>query len=186
MARKLKKITLQYRFLNLELEDIDDEVGTYTEDWLSRFGKYFVQDEIEMWEDQDTGELRDKPPSEDKPVKEDKPAKIKKAYRKLSTHIHPDKGGSAEEFSRLKKAYDDSNLLELASIASEHNIEIAIDEEDINLLEKTINKLENSIKKKRMSLIYQFYNGDKKTKEGVLQQLEIMSGQKIPKEVLED
>lgn len=34
------------------------------------------------------------------------PSEIKKAYRKLASRHHPDKGGDAEEFKKIQKAYD--------------------------------------------------------------------------------
>ena len=37
--------------------------------------------------------------------------KVRRAYRKLSLQFHPDKGGSAEEFIKIKEAYDDLMLL---------------------------------------------------------------------------
>jgi preprotein translocase subunit Sec63 len=36
----------------------------------------------------------------------EKPELIKKAYRKMAMQYHPDKGGSAEQFNNIKKAYD--------------------------------------------------------------------------------
>jgi len=37
--------------------------------------------------------------------------KVRRAYRKLSLQFHPDKGGSAEEFIKIKNAYDDLMLV---------------------------------------------------------------------------
>lgn len=34
------------------------------------------------------------------------PLEIKKAYKKQSLELHPDKGGTAEDFARIKDAYD--------------------------------------------------------------------------------
>lgn len=36
----------------------------------------------------------------------EKPELIKKAYRKMAMQHHPDKGGSAEKFNEIKRAYD--------------------------------------------------------------------------------
>ena len=37
--------------------------------------------------------------------------KVRRAYRKLSLQFHPDKGGDADEFIKIKEAYDDLMLL---------------------------------------------------------------------------
>jgi len=40
-------------------------------------------------------------------------AQVKEAWRKLASQHHPDRGGDADEFGRLRKAYDEA--LELAA-----------------------------------------------------------------------
>ena len=37
--------------------------------------------------------------------------KVRRAYRKLSLQFHPDKGGDADKFIKIKEAYDDLMLL---------------------------------------------------------------------------
>lgn len=184
MSRNFKKLSLQYAYLKLELEEIDEEMTSLSKDWSSLFGKYFIQDEVEMWKNEDTGELRDTPPESTDKKKDQKNLKVKKVYRKLSTLLHPDKGGSDEAFDELKKIYEDNDLLGLIAIAADNNVEIKLEEEDLELVGKSIKKLEGKIKKSRMSLIWQYFKGDEIAKNGVISQLEILSGKKINKDKL--
>lgn len=36
------------------------------------------------------------------------PGEVKAAWRSLASHAHPDKGGQADEFDRLRKAYQEA------------------------------------------------------------------------------
>ena len=183
MSRKIKKLMLQYQFLSLEYDDIEDEIDQFQEDWSSRFGKYFVKDNVEMWKNEETGELRDSPPEKDKPKKEEKNSKLKKAYRKLSTIFHPDRGGSEDKFHELKTAYEKDDFLGILSLASEVDVEIEVGEDDIELIEKSISSLEHEIKKSKMSMIWQYYKGDVNAKKSIIQQLEMLTGKKIEVEL---
>jgi len=132
MSRSLKKLTHKYEYLKLELEELEEQSDEYTSEWSKLFGKYFIDRSKEMWLNEETGELRKEPPSEEEESKkDDKPEKIKKLYRKLSTKLHPDKGGSAEVFSDLKQFYESKNLIELLKLASDYNIDYELDDEHL-------------------------------------------------------
>ena len=187
MARTLKKLSLQYQYLKLELEDTEEQMDQFQKDWSTRFGKYFVQEKLEMWENTETGELRDSPPpKENKKPKIPKPKKLKEIYRKLSSKLHPDKGGSDEQFQKLKDTYDSNDFLGLISIASDNNIDFDIEEQDIELLQDSIIILEKKLKEKTVSMIWQYYTGSESAKKAVIQQIEIISGKKIDLKDLAD
>ena len=174
MARTIKKLSLQYQYLELELEEISELMEEYELIWSKRFGKYFAQDGVEMWKNEITGELRDSPPdAKQKTSKKLKDKKLKKLYRKLSTYLHPDKGGSEEEFNTLKSCYESNDLLGLISYASEKDIPFEIEEEDKELLELSCKSVQGNIRKLRTSLIWNFFNGDIQMKKRVIAQLEL-------------
>lgn len=185
MARQIKKLSLQYQYLKLDYEDILEQMSEYEKLWAARFGKYFVSDEVEMWKNVETGEIREKIPEESKP-KPKKNTKLKKIYRQLSTSLHPDKGGNEKDFSKLKEAYEQNDILELLNIASDINVDIFIEEEDIKLLEDSVANMSKKIKEKKTTMIWQYYTGNEEAKKIIVNQVEIITGKKIEEKDLVD
>tara|TARA_R110001592_G_scaffold141074_6_gene362395 strand:- start:4603 stop:5175 length:573 start_codon:yes stop_codon:yes gene_type:complete len=183
MSRIIKKLSHKYQFLELELEDTEEQAEEYATIFNRYFGKYFIDKNAEMWVNEETGEVRDQPPSEQEKIKKrNKPEKLKKIYKMLSKYLHPDKGGTDETFSELKQAYDYNDLLSLVKIAGNNNIEIEVSEEDIELAEKSINRLQKSIVNFQNTLAWHFCTGDKNKKIAVLHSVEKETGIKIKKE----
>ena len=180
MSRKIRKLSHQYQFLELELEEIEEQADDYATQFNKLFGKYFIDKNAEMWVNEETGELRKEPPQEnDKKKKVKKDKKLKDLYKKLSRYLHPDKGGTAEKFSELKQAYDENDLLGLVKIAGNNKINIEIKEDDLELAEKSINKLQTNIKNFKNSLAWHYCTGNKRKKLSVLQTVEQELGIKI-------
>lgn len=181
MSRNLKKLTHKYEYLKLELEELEDLSDEYTLEWSKLFGKYFIDRNKEMWLNEETGELRKEPPSEEEEtVKEEKPEKVKKLYRKLSTILHPDKGGSDEVFNDLKQFYESKNIIELLKLAADYNISYDLDLEDQDLIEKSCYSLSDKINNVQSTLSWTYFTGDKKKKLYVLKMVESELGIKIP------
>lgn len=181
MSRSVKKLSHRYNYLKLELEEIVDLIESHANEWNTTFGKYFVQDKVELWQNSETGEFRDTPPDfeEKKKKRKSQPKKIKDLYRKLSSKLHPDKGGSAEEFNELKKAYEEGDILQLVSLAADNNVKTNIEEEDLVLLENSISKLEKRINYQTKSMVYLYFTGDIVAKKAIIHQIEILTGKKI-------
>jgi len=180
MSRLIRKLSHKYQFLELELEDTEAQADEYATVFNKYFGKYFIDKNAEMWMNEETGELRKEPPAKEKlKSKKSKPAKLKKIYKKLSTYLHPDKGGSDDSFSELKKAYDDNDLLSLVKIAGNNNIDIEISDEDEELAEKSITRLQNSIVNFQNTLAWHYCTGNKRKKLAVLHTVEAETGKKI-------
>lgn len=181
MSRNLKKLTHKYEYLKLELEELEDLSDEYTLEWSKLFGKYFIDKNKEMWLNEETGELRKEPPTEEEEtVKEEKPEKVKKLYRKLSTILHPDKGGSDEIFNDLKQFYESKNIIELLKLAADYNISYDLDLEDQDLIEKSCYSLSDKINNVQSTLSWTYFTGDKKKKLYVLKMVESELGIKIP------
>lgn len=184
MSRKLKKLSHKYEYLKLELEELQEQSDEYTSEWSKLFGKFFIDRSREMWLNEETGELRKELPEEEEEetTKDAKPEKLKKLYRKLSTFLHPDKGGSPEVFSQLKEFYEAKNLIELLKLAGENNIEVEIEEEDRVLIENSCSNISHKIQNVQSTLSWLYFTGDKKKKLQVIMMVENELGIKIPKE----
>jgi hypothetical protein len=197
MSRKLKKLSHQYEFLKLELEEIDEDLEDYTKEWSSLFGRYFVDKNSEMWVNQETGEMRKEKPGDEKgEIKlEEKRThaakKVKDLYRKLSTKTHPDKGGNVDDFNEIREFYDSNNLVELLKYAGRYELEFELTDEDKELVEASCKKIQKNIKNKKNTMAYLFCTGDKQGKLNVIRMMESYLGKKIdikdyPPELLEN
>ena len=190
MSRLLNKLSHKYQFLKLELEEISELAEEYLTEFNKHFGKYFIDKNTEMWLNEETGEMRDKPPSEDdKKPKKLKDPKIKKLYKKLSTYIHPDKGGSDEDFAELKQAYDNNDLFDLIKLATQYSVKVTLEKEDQEVAEKSIMHIQKTIQNHTNTLAWHYCTGDKRKKVQVIKMIEGQLNIKIepknyPKELI--
>src|SRR6056300_929235 len=185
MSRFLKKLSHKYEFLKLELEEVEEEAESYLKEWSVLFGKYFVDKNAEMWINQETGEIRKDLPEEEKEAKKlDPPQKLKKLYRSLSARLHPDKGGTASDFSELKQLYDSENLLELLKLAGTFNVDYTLDDDDEALIEKSCENIGKKIDNTKKTLAWIYFTVNKNKKLAVIKSLELEHGIKIPEKEL--
>jgi hypothetical protein len=186
--RTLKKTQLRCEYLKLELEDASAEIAECINEFNNIFGKYYIkkQDTVSPFprkektlppKNQD--DFDEKGPLLDVVKKEFKKPKLKKLYKKLSSVLHPDIGGDGDLFLKLKQYYDSNNLFELIKIANENNIDYDLDEDDINLMEKSANQMENEIQRIKQTLAWNWVYGDIKQKESILKIVELETKQKI-------
>lgn len=185
MSRKLKKLTHQYEFLKLELEEIQDELVEYDKEWAKLFGKHFMDKNTEMWVNEETGEMRNEKPTDaemSKKTKPPPPEKVKHLYRKLSTFTHPDKGGDPDDFNKVKEFYEKNNLLELLKFASKYDLKYQLEEEDEEILIKSCDNLRTHIRNRKNTMAWLYFTGNKNKKLGVIKMLEAYLGKKIDRE----
>lgn len=184
MSRTLNKLTHKYQYLKIELEELEEDIDHFNSTFNSMFGKYFMDKASEFWVNEETGEVRkDKPGEEsEKPSKPSQPERIKKVYKKLSTVVHPDKGGSSEEFFKVKNAYNEGDILELFATAAKYNIIFEHEPEDEVLLEGSIVKISDKISSHKNSLAYNFFNGPKEKRLGVISEIQRLYGTKFTEE----
>ena len=189
MSRLLNKLSHKYQFLKLELEEIEEQSEDYLSEFNKHFGKYFIDKNTEMWLNEETGEMRDKPPTtEEKKQRKAKDPKLKKLYKKLSTYMHPDKGGSDEDFADLKQAYDNNDFFDLIKLATKYNIKILLEEEDQKIAEKSILGIQKTIQNCTNTLAWHYCTGDKNKKVQVIKMIEtqlniIIDPKNYPKEL---
>ena len=189
MSRFLKKLTHKYEFLKLELEEVEEEGDAYTQKWAQLFGKYFAEKDSEFWLNEETGELRKDLPEDEGPKKPPKPKKLKDLYKKLSKHTHPDKGGSEKDFQNVKDSYEKEDLINLISLAGRFGIDYEIEDEDEELLLKSVSNIETKIKNTTGTLSWAYFTGDLNKKKAVIRMVEQQFKIKIdpkdyPKELL--
>ena len=212
MNRKLKKYYLKYEYLKLEDEDVGEELAEYIKDFEDRFNKYYHSSkEREVWVNEETGEVRDTPPpnfvddftehyenfKKEQAEKErlhkekleelkNRPEKVKKLYKKLAAHAHPDRGGSNDLFQKVNKAYESNNLMTLLNMAGEYGLEYDVDDSDEKVLRRNLRELENEIDRKRNTLAWAWGSGDKNTRKYVVTEVERQTGLKVKETDLPD
>lgn len=190
MSRLLNKLSHKYQFLKLELEEISESADDYLTEFNKHFGRYFIDKNTEMWINEDTGEMRDTPPSEkEKSLRSDKDPKLKKLYKKLSTYMHPDKGGSDDDFSALKNAYDRNDFFDLINLATKYDVKVTLEKEDQKVAEKSILGIQETIQNHTNTLAWHYCTGDKNKKIQVIKMIEaqleiVIEPKNYPKELL--
>tara|TARA_B110000858_G_scaffold5844_2_gene6526 strand:+ start:328 stop:897 length:570 start_codon:yes stop_codon:yes gene_type:complete len=189
MSRLLKKLSHKYQFLKLELDDIADSAEDYLSDFNKEFGRYFIDKNSEVWINEETGEIREDPPAPVIKKRKKKDPKLKKLYKKLSTFVHPDKGGLDEDFASLKESYDKNDIFGLINLAAQYDVNVTLDEEDQQLAEKSILGIQKTIENHTNTLAWHYCTGNKAKKLQVLKMVENQLNIKIdpknyPKELL--
>ena len=164
--------------------------------------KYDSQKEV--WVNEETGEVRNTPPpnfvddftehyenfKREQAEKErlhkekldelkNRPEKVKKLYKKLAAHAHPDRGGSNDLFQTVNKAYESNNLMTLLNMAGEYGLEYEVDDSDEKVLRKNLNEIEKEIERKRSTLAWAWGSGDINTRKYVVLEVERQTGWKV-------
>ena len=171
---KIKKHTLQYGYLQLEKQEVDDICGKvekeirefFEKEFPEEFKKFNTKKENqdkerlekminESEEDlQDIGEDSDEIDDSEEKSPGSNPD-IKKIYRKIAERSHPDKIGDntqADIFSAAVEAYKSNNVAKLLDLAALLNIEFRdLSEDTINILENNITSLNKYILNKKSS-----------------------------------
>jgi|9_EtaG_2_1085328.scaffolds.fasta_scaffold31603_2 hypothetical protein len=111
-----KKWVYKYKYLKFEFEEAEDLQKGYISDFNSLF-KFKKPKELP----EPIIPKEDIPP---KKVRQKKDKNLKDLYKKLSKKLHPDKGGTEEEFNKLNQLYEENNILEMAIKAEELNLKI--------------------------------------------------------------
>ena len=148
----LKKLKSEYKFLKVEVEYQAELFETARKEFDKKFSNL----------------LNLNVPNEKK-VKEKKPVRKKsltKVYKKLAQKIHPDKKtGDTEDFRKLKKSVDDSDIDTMMDLADEYNIDIEVEVNQKDILLGKIERLKNKLDYYRKTLIMQWYTIDDSEKE---------------------
>ena len=143
----LKKLKSEYEYLKVEVQ----YQANLFEKAKSEFDKRF------------TDKLNLNVP-DSKKVKEEKPVRKKsldKVYKKLAQKIHPDKKtGDSDDFKKLKKSVDDSDMDVVIDLADEYDVDISVEVDEEEFLLQKIERLKNKLDYFNRTLIMQWYNVD--------------------------
>lgn len=97
---------------------------------------------------------------------------ILRLYRKLSKILHPDKNPSCHSlFLKLKKYYDDKNLIEMVIIADLFDVSIDSEEIDSESYKKDIEELDKKMNNINNNFIWMLYYGTQQQRQLVRQRL---------------
>lgn len=180
MNKNLKKLLYQYKFLKMELDDIKEEHSDLTTGFESLFSDIIAKKEPESEEEIVAEALK---PREEKQRVENEA--VKKLYKDVAKKLHPDKGGSEEEFKELNKLYKQSDYLGIIEIAIENDIEFEVDDSDTELL-KSIDKINKKIEYIKTTLPYVWKYGNELQRRQVLLTMSMHLGVEIDFENLPD
>ena len=143
----LKKLKSEYEYLKVEVQ----YQANLFEKAKSEFDKRF------------TDKLNLNVP-DSKKVKEEKPVRKKsldKVYKKLAQKIHPDKKtGDSDDFKKLKKSVDDSDMDVVIDLADEYDVDISVEVDEEEFLLQKIERLKNKLDYFNRTLIMQWYKID--------------------------
>ncbi len=170
MSRKIKRLTLQYSYLVLEKEEVDEicaEVEPQLREYMEKYYPehydtfYSISEEPtapKEIEDEEDEEAEDKEP--EIPKNKD----LKKLYRKIASKSHPDKADNDEDaalFSKAAKAYKENDLATMLDIAGLLNLEIVeLSPESIFLLSENIKTLSDGINNKKKTASWVWHQSE--------------------------
>lgn len=156
---KFDKIIYQYKYLQLDFNDLKDEdlklKSIFENDFKNLLSKFKIEENVEK-----TDEIRT--------IDE----KVKELYKHVSKFVHPDKGGSSEVFVKLNTSYKENDILGILSIAMDKNIEVDIEDSDMNLLQNSINEIENKIIHQKNTFSYIWEYGTQTQRANIIDTLE--------------
>lgn len=192
---------MKYEYLVLEEQDVREELTQYILDFEKRFNKYYVIDgseEKSIWVDEESGEVRDTPPPQtsEERIKEEQekreqsrkekfklkkttPKKFKSLYKKLSSVTHPDRGGDASDFLKVKELYENGDLIGLLYFADKYNIEFELQDNDVDIIEDKAKSIEQEIQRMRATLAWFWGTADIKGKLEVIRRVEAETKKKV-------
>ena len=162
---KVKKLTLQYSYLILEKDEVEDACLTANKEMHSYIKEHYAdkyeefcnppkkQIESPKPENKNDEDSEDEDEQEEDSVSQSagKNKEIKKLYRKIAEKTHPDKIGTEENsemFSQASQAYANQDIATLLNIAG--NVGVTVDslsEESLLILEENIKTISLEIYK---------------------------------------
>ena len=205
MSKKVKKLTLQYAYLQVALEELKEICVNVEKEMREYMEKHHPQSYAAFYDAPQNIEPPEKPENPDPIMNEEeieeneeteedinneekaqtshepKNRDLKKLYRKIAEKTHPDKTGSndhAEQFSEAAKAYSENDIATLLNLAGRFNIELLeLSEESIVLLESNIKNLAMEIHQRKQTSAWAWSQCQSdEERESIIQQILTFKG----------
>ncbi len=168
MERKYKALQYKVKYLELELEDVEEVFEKCKQQFQNDFGnlldKHNIQEENNMDSDVNR-ELKDEPKVDSKT--------LNRLFKNISLKTHPDKFVNnkkkmkiaEEKFKRANEAKENGRLSELIEIAADVGAKIPkLSEDYLFIMERECKVLLTKVKVIKQSSAWLWYHCDKKSK----------------------
>lgn len=179
MDDELKKYYHKYKYLSIEIEEFQQEVEGLQKKWYDTY-----RDKLENSPRYVDNEQELQPSNDDPPTTDNK--NLKPLYKKLSKKLHPDRGGSDEEFVKFKEQYEKGDYFGLTETAIEHEIDLDDYEIGVDEYKQQIETLEKELKELKNNTFWWFYNGTNTQQQMAKYYLEQFYNTKIFEDIKRD
>lgn len=177
--RKWKSLSLKIQHLQLELEEREEALRSYEEEFLSTLSSLQIDD---VTSSKDKSIIEPHVTIIDKSVKDDQiidspppvegPEEMKQLWRSIAVNTHPDKTQGDEEksdfYKRANEAWRNGNYSELYKIAMILDIEPPDTEVTYLKLEEISSDLERKISEKEKSVLWEWGKAQGEEKNRIL------------------
>ena len=176
MKINLKKLVYQYKFLNLEVEELKQQHIQLTSEFEEEFKDILLKAEKQV-------ELNDSKPKGKKSKTDES---VKDIYKKTAKQLHPDKGGDEEEFKELNERYKSNDLLGVIDLAVDNKVDFDLKDDDLDLLNNSVESLESKIDEYKNKICYVWKFGTPYERGQVISTLQTALGVQINIDDLND
>jgi hypothetical protein len=154
MIGEVKKYYHKYKYLTMEIEELQEEISTLEKQWMDEYRPKITNSPRFVDNTEELQEAKHEQPKLDN-------TKLKPLYKKLSKKLHPDKGGDNDDFIKFKEEYEKGNYFGLTDLAIENDIELGDNEIDTQDYINQIQSLEKQLKSLNENTFLWFYRGTK-------------------------
>tara|TARA_Y100000287_G_scaffold180714_1_gene175920 strand:+ start:801 stop:1364 length:564 start_codon:yes stop_codon:yes gene_type:complete len=176
MKINLKKLVYQYKFLNLEVEELKEQHIKLTVEFESEFKDIISKSENGLAVDENKSDKK----------KHNTDESVKEIYKKTAKRLHPDKGGDEEEFKQLNERYKSNDLLGVIDLAVDNKVDFDLKDDDMELLTNSVNSLKGKIDEYKNKLCYVWKYGTPFERGQVINTLQTALGITISVDDLND
>jgi SAM-dependent methyltransferase len=166
---EIKKLLLEYSYL-LTDEELKDEI---IDEYQPQFMESFLEKTSEVKKEVGDEKKREEPkPKEKQPIKkkieddklsDETKKRLKTMFRKIMKKTHPDKVNSEDLvhfYVLAKEAYEENNIVQLAFVAQQINVDVDFGDEEIDFMKQLIKVKNDEVKGKETSWLWLWYKAE--------------------------